>query len=94
MTQLVQQLDKSTVAVHIVVMMLKNYHLNLSAEQKKEFANRINTSVDYVRIHLIPKGGEPDRTPPLFRLILIADATAGSVSLADVCDHFSKGVQA
>lgn len=69
-------------------MKLHDYYWSLTAEQQESFAEAAGTSREYCRVHLIPRERRPDRTPGESRMRGLADASSGSVSLAEVLDHF------
>ena len=71
-------------------MELKKYYRSLTSPEKAEFAKKIGYSPDYIRVHLIPANKKPDSTPPLKRLINLAENTGGNVSFSEVVKHFNR----
>ena len=52
-------------------MSLHEYYHALSRDEKELFADRAGTNTLYLRVHLIPSNGRPDRTPRKGLMLLI-----------------------
>jgi hypothetical protein len=69
-------------------MELKIYYNSLDTAERKAYAARAKTDPEYIRIHLIPRSGCPDRMPRKELLRALAEASNGSVSFEEVLKHF------
>lgn len=65
-------------------MNLKPYFRGLSETERKAFAKRAGTSVNYINVRLIPK----NRTPRKKLMRGLADASLGAVSYPEVLNRF------
>ncbi len=65
---------------------LYNYWRSLDDNQKESFAQRCDLKADYIETHLIHKR----KTPPLDRLMKMAQASNGRLSHHGLCDFFLK----
>lgn len=71
-------------------MTLTKFYYSLDKPLKLAYAGAVNTTVDYIRIHLIPKNKLPDRTPGMDKLVALAKHSGGKVSVNEVIAHFSQ----
>ena len=67
---------------------LKKYYYSLSTDQQKAFAKEAGTDPEYIRVHLIPKNGSPDRIPRRDLFNGLVRAAGGDVSPDKVMSHF------
>ena len=69
-------------------MELRKYYQSLTVQQRKEYAERAGTDVEYIRVHLIPPNKQPDRTPRRKLMQKLAEASDGNVTIDEVFRHF------
>lgn len=61
-----------------------DYYRALSREERKLFADRADTSPEYIEIHLLPRR----KTPRRDKMASLASASNGAVSYEDVVRYF------
>lgn len=71
-------------------MELYKHYYSLDSDQREAFAKQANTTTEYLRVHLIPPNGVPDRMPRKALLQSLSDASHGKVSIEDVLYHFIR----
>lgn len=60
------------------------FYRTLSREDRKQFADRADTSPEYIEIHLLPRR----KTPRKDKMIALAAASEGKVTYEDVVRYF------
>lgn len=68
---------------------LYKYWTDLDDEQKQKFAQGSGLSVGYINVHLIHKR----KTPPLNKLMAMANASNGELTFHGLCDFFLSEVE-
>jgi hypothetical protein len=61
-----------------------DFYKQLDREDRKRFAERANTSCEYIEIHLLPRR----KTPRRDTMRALSDASDGAVSYEDVVRYF------
>lgn len=61
-----------------------DFYRSLSREDRKQFADRADTSPEYIEIHLLPRR----KTPRQDKMKALADASNGAVSYEDIVRYF------
>jgi len=60
----------------------------MATEQRIQFAQRAGTSNNYLRLHLFPPSGIPDRVPRITTIDAMVAASNGKVSRRAMFDYF------
>lgn len=65
-----------------------DYFASLDEEQKKNFAKRADTSLEYLRLHVLRQKGGFRKRPGDDLIVRLVKASAGKISLDDAIDYF------
>lgn len=63
------------------------FYMGKNAEARKDYANKVEFETSYIECHLVSQ--PPRKTPPLRKLVLMAEASGGELTLQDVIRHFT-----
>ncbi len=65
-----------------------DYYNNLTVGEKRSYAERAGTTLNYLRAHIFRADGKLTRTTSLQMVIRLTEASKGNVSLDEAVDYF------